>query len=527
MRTLTGTGQLVRLILRRDRVRLPVWLLAILGLVFLSAAAVKGTYDTPEDVAAYAKTVGNSPASIVMQGPPTAVDTIAGIVVFEISSTVVIATALMGIFLVVRHTRGEEEDGRTEMVRATVVGRYAPIAAALLVVSSASLVVGAGLTLEMLSLGLPTGGAVLYGASMAVLGVLFTAVGALAAQVTEHARGALGLAGAFLGVSYVLRGIGDVRDGTLSWLSPVGWSQAVLPFAENRWWPLLISVAFVGVVLAGVGFLVSHRDVGGALVPPRPGPPVASPRLTSALGLATRLQRTSVFWWAFGVFLFGAAFGALAQDVEELLTSIPELEEALQVSGTSSVVDAFFATALLMLALVSSGFTVSSVLRLRGEETKGRAEALLATGLSRWRWTLSGLTVTVVGTVLVLAAGGLGTGLAAGLSTGDLGEVPRLLGATLAYAPAVLVLGAVAVLLFGWTPHLTAVAWAALAGCFVLGWLGGVLDPPQWLADLSPFTHVPEVPRESAAAAPLLALTAVAVALAAAGLGGFRRRDLT
>lgn len=40
MNALTGTGQLVRLILRRDRVRLPLWVLAVLGIVAASASAV-------------------------------------------------------------------------------------------------------------------------------------------------------------------------------------------------------------------------------------------------------------------------------------------------------------------------------------------------------------------------------------------------------------------------------------------------------------------------------------------------------
>ena len=38
----------------------------------------------------------------------------------------------MAILLVVRHTRAEEETGRAELVGAGVVGRHAPLAAALI-----------------------------------------------------------------------------------------------------------------------------------------------------------------------------------------------------------------------------------------------------------------------------------------------------------------------------------------------------------------------------------------------------------
>jgi ABC-2 type transport system permease protein len=527
VRELTGTRALIRLILRRDRIRLPVWLVSIVGLVYASAAAVEGTYDTPADIAAYARTVGNSPASIVMNGPPTAVDTLPGIVIFEIGSTAIIMTALMAIFLVVRHTRTEEEAGRTELIRAAVVGRYAPVTAALAVVGTASVLVGAGIAMSLLALDLPADGALGYGASIAALGIVFTAIGALAAQVTEHARGALGIAGTVLGASYLLRGIGDIRDGTLSWLSPIGWSQAVRPFADDRWWPLALSLAFVLILLASVAALISHRDLGAGLVAPRPGPPVASPRLSTPVGLAARLQRGVTAGWVFGLFLGGLAFGSVGREVEELLTSIPELEDALNLGGSADIVDAFFKTAMLILTLVGAGFTVGSVLRLRGEETAARAEVLLATGLSRWRWTLGSLSVTVAGTVLVIGAGGLGAGLAHAVATGDAGQVPRLLGAALIYTPAALVLGGLAVLLFGWIPRLTLAAWAALAVCLVIGWLGGVLDLPAWLTNLSPFTHVPGAPLDPITAGPLVALAATALVLTAAGLAGFRRRDLT
>ena len=407
-----------------------------------------------------------------------------------------------------------------------MVGRYAPLAAALLVVSAACLVVGAGLAVSLIALDLPAGGAVVYGMSIAALGVVFTAIAAVAAQVTEHARGALGIAGAVLAASYVLRAIGDVGDGALSWLSPIGWSQAVKPFAEDRWWPLLLSLALIMILLTVAGALISHRDLGAGLVAPRPGSPTASPRLTNAVGLPARLQRGSIIGWTIGMLLGGVAFGSVGREVEELLKSIPELKDALNIAGGVDIVDAFFGTAMLILALTASGFTVGSVLRLRSEETAGRAEPLLATGLSRWRWTLGSLLVTLMGTVLVIGAAGFGAGLAHGIATGDMGQLPRLFLVSLAYTPAALVLAGLAVVLFGWAPRLTMAAWAVLTVCFVIGYLGGLLDVPAWLSNLSPFTHVPNAPLETITAGPLVALTAVAAAVTAAGLAGFRRRDL-
>ena len=161
-----------------------------------------------------------------MSGPPTALDTIGGITVFEVTATAMIGVALMAMFLTIRHTRTDEEAGRTELLRAGVMGRQADLLATGLVVGAASLAVGAGVGVVFLAAGLPTSGSLLYGASRPRSGLVFTGVGLVAAQVTEHARGAVGLGLAVLGLAFLLRALGDVTDNCLTWLSPIGWAQA-------------------------------------------------------------------------------------------------------------------------------------------------------------------------------------------------------------------------------------------------------------------------------------------------------------
>src|SRR5690606_7226694 len=258
---LTGTSQLVRLFLRLDRLRIPLWLLGIAGIVAASASAVQGVYDTSAARAAYAATVENSAAAIVMSGPPQALDTVGGITLFEVNLTAAVGASLMAIFLTIRHTRSEEEAGRTELLSAGVLGRFAPLMAALIVVSAASVALGALLALSLVAMGLPAGGSLLFGAAMGCLGIAFAAVAALAAQVTEHARASLGIALAVLGLAWGLRSIGDVRDSLASWFSPVGWVQAVNAYGDERWWPLLLPLASAVVLTGGALALVERRDI--------------------------------------------------------------------------------------------------------------------------------------------------------------------------------------------------------------------------------------------------------------------------
>ena len=525
MMAFTGTPHLVRLALRRDRIRLSVWVLALVGITAASAAGVASTYDTAVKIASYQRNIGSSPASIAMSGPPVALDRIGGIIVFETSLTVLLGVALMATFTVIRHTRAEEEVGRTELLASAVVGRHAGTAAAVLVAVSTSVLIGAGVTGSVLTQDFPTGPALLYGASVAVLGIFFAAVATVAAQLMSHARTALGATIAVLGAAFALRAIGDVQDSFLTWLSPIGWSQGVHILDGDSWWPLLLSVVVAGGLFALAGWLTARRDVGAGVLPDRPGPARASRLLSSPLGLAWRLQRGTVLAWAVGLALLGGVFGSVTEQLQDMVKDNPTLQQYFADTG-GSITDAFFAVALLFMGLGAAGFAVASALRLHAEENAGRVEPVLSTAVSRWRMLLSPLVVTVGGAILLVTVGGLGVGLADAVIRGDFGSVGKLTMLAWVQLPAVLVLVGLAVLLMGWLPRATAVAWAAMGFAFVVGWLGGLIRLPSWAKGLSPFEHLPQVPVDEVAVAPLVVLTLLGVALTAVGAVGFRRRDI-
>jgi len=137
------------------------------------------------------------------------------------------------------------------------------------------------------------------------------------------------------------------------------------------------------------------------------------------------------------------------------------------------------------------------------------------------------LAAEALGTALLLAAAGAAAGLVYGAEVHDVGaQVPRMLGVALVQVPAAWVLAGLGVALFGLAPRLVALTWAGLIACFVLLELGALLDLNQWVVDVSPFAHVPKLPGAELPAAPLLWLVAIAAALVAAGVAGFRRRDI-
>jgi ABC-2 type transport system permease protein len=517
----------LRFMVRRDRVRMPVWVLSFVGLVVASIASVIALYATPEDLQFYATVAQANAAIKALTGPGYGLDdpTQGAVVMNEVALYTYVAIALMCIFMLVRHTRAEEETDRAELVRAAPVGRYATLAAAIVWVLLISLMISVGNVLAMVAFGLPVAGSLAYGAATLLTACVFIGVSAVTAQVAASARASLSMAGAVLGLFFLIRAVGDMGNEWMSWWSPIGVALAIRPFADERWW-VLIPLAAISVVLIVVAVrLMGRRDLGAGLMSQRPGPPTASPRLRTPFALAVRLQRTSVIGWLVAIAILGFFFG-LVSDQAEAFADNEAIAEMFAQAGEGTITEGFLATIMLMIALFVAGFTVSSVLRLRSEEIALRAEPILATPVDRRRWLASHLGVALLGSLALMIVGGLTTGLGYLAETGDASEILPLLGASLSMFVALAVLAAFTVALVGIDVRWSIGAWAAVAVVLVVGLLSGTLDLAQSVQNISPFTHIPALPAASFDAVPVLLLAAVSLCFTAIAMVMVQRRDI-
>ncbi|MGZ5410444.1 MAG: ABC transporter permease, partial [Aeromicrobium sp.] len=366
MSAFAGTTTFVRFFLRRDRLSMMWWIVFGVILYWSQGWSVANLYATQAEFDRAAALMENNAAFIAMAGPARVLNTVGGQVAWQASAFGAILAGLMSMFLIGRHTRAEEESGREEMLRAGAVGRYATVSAAILVVSLANVILGLGIAASLIAYGLPAAGSVSLGLAATLAGLVFMGVALVAAQLTEGARGMYGITGTLIALAYVLRAIGDIGNSLWSWLSPIGWGQAMRAYADEIWWPALLSV--VAALILGVVALriLEHRDVGAGVWPARPGPARGGASMGSAFGLAWRLQRGTLIGWTAGMLLIGLSYGSLGKDIEDFLGE-SEFSKDVFIQGGGEVVDAFYSTTALLLALIGSCFVISSALRLRGE----------------------------------------------------------------------------------------------------------------------------------------------------------------
>ncbi|MGV9665084.1 ABC transporter permease [Nocardia niigatensis] len=529
----TGTGKLLRLYLRRDRIVLPLWILLLslpLGSVYVKS--IQKLYHQPSDFHDFANGVLSNPAELAMYGPIYNDSSLGAAGIWKAGMFYTLI-AVATILTVIRHTRADEETGRTELLASTRVGRFAGLTAALIVAYGGALLAGLIGYASIASTSVPKSGSLAFGLALAGSGIVFASVAAVAAQLSAGARTARGIAFAVLGVTFTLRAIGDVRSAAgptspLTWMAPQGWSLQVRPFAGDHFAVLGLHVLTAVVLTVIAYYLLAHRDTGAGLIAERPGPLVAGPALAGPLGLAWRLQRGTLLSWTVGLGLYGLMIGSITHGVGDQLGSSQTIRDLItRMGGSESLEKSLISYAFTMVAVGAAAYAVSAALRLHAEESTAHAEAVLTGQVSRTRWVASHLTFALLGPVLALAVSGLLAGLIYGRAAGDVGgKVGWTMGAALVQVPAVWSFVGLTVALFGLLPRFTTVVWGFLTAAIAVFLLGSLAGAPQWFRDLNPFEHAPKLPGEPFTGTPLVILLLVDVALLTVGLIAFRRRDL-
>jgi len=530
---------LLRQRIRRDRLQLALWLAGTGLLAWAAVTAVFDTFGEESDRREILAVAVATRTILVFRGTPNGVED-GAFVFFLLFAWLALMGGLMSTFLAVRHTRMDEEQGRAELVAATPAGRILPTIATVVHGVLANLALGLVIALAWIGTGLDAAGSLVAGAAIAATGVAFLAFGLFAAQLFRTSRGANGSAVAFVLTAYLLRGVGDaagapsddllfVTPAWPSWLSPIGYGQFTGAFVENDLTPLLVPFGFAVAVIAVVFGLQSVRDQGASLLSGRSGRAAAGRVLSSSFGLAWRLNTSILLSWTAGAVATGLLATSLSTILGQVTDSAPALVETLRriIGDEASIEQAFVATFYSFVGVLAACCAVQVGIRARQEETHGTAEIVLATPVPRVRWMLEYWIVGVIVIVVVLSAAGLAGVLGAVVAASPETLIPNVAQAAAAQLPACLIFLGLTLLVFAVLPRATIpLGWTLIGAAAIVGIFGPILQLPEWMTNLSPFTHTPVPTGDDTDWSGGVWMLGIGLAAGVAAIAAMNRREL-
>ena len=559
-----NTKTLVKFMLRREKVASTAWVLTMVILNFLILVLMGSMMPYEADRAQF-MTMLENPAMLAMVGPLYSLyqTNMGALYTLMMLVFMGITVGIMNIFLVVRHTRTDEEAGRYEVLRSLPCGRLSAIHATMVtaVVVNTIMAVLFGLTMWLGAeiVGDPMGlnAAMLWGATLGAVGVAFAGVAAIFSQLSANSRGAISYSFIAMGIFYMLRAGADASPdslGFLAYTNPLGLSSQTWAYVNNIWWPVVAILVMAGAFVALAYWLCSFRDIDQGIIPSFPGRATGSWLLKTPFGLNIKLQRGAIIGWFVTLLIFGMAYATVLSDIDNFVAGndmyrtmilgpsgmldqidvyapleeiIAQMNAVLYHAGFN-IVQMFSSMIGFMMAMIAAVPVILFVLKAKTEEKGIRTELILATKTSKVRYLLGFVIIALVSAVLLQAATALGLYTLARTELANPADLPLnfLLESYLVYVPALWVMVGVAVLFVGLFPKRTGWVWGYYGFSFFAMMYARMLPNIEWLANLTPFGWVPQLPTEDINWLTLGVLTAIAVVLMVAGLALYKRRDI-
>lgn len=526
----TNSLRLSRFIVRRDHITFLFWLIGIVGLVVVFAAALTDMYSSDAELAVMAETMKN-PAMIAMLGPVYGSDSYTNGAMFSNMMLLwtAVFTAVMSILHVVRHTRRDEEDGRIETVRSLPVGRMSNLASAMITALFLNLVIGVVTGVGLSALGIDSmgiEGSFLFGAVIVVTGLLFAAVTAVFCQLFSTSRGATSMAFIFLGITYLIRAAGDIKNETLALISPLGLVLRAQVYVDNNWWPVAVAIAITAAVMILAFFLCGRRDLGTGLIPARPGRSHASKLLNGTIGLSLRILRTPIIIWTATIFILAAAYASVLGDMDSFISSSDLLRAAFSGDNGLSYTEQFITMIVAIMSMISTIAVLSFALKARSQEKYGYTENILVRAVSRSSQLGAYVEIAFLSSFVMQILTVLGFWSIGSMVMNDPIAFSTYFKAAFAYLPAMWIMLGATMLLIAYLPKKTTLIWIYLGYSFIAVYMGALLKFPEWVQRISPFGNIPQYPAETMDYTKLIAMTGIAVAMSILGFIGHSKRDM-
>jgi polyether ionophore transport system permease protein len=483
-----------------------------------------------------ASSFSNNAGITALLGTPRHVDTLAGYANWNSLGVITIVVSIWSFLLATKYLRGEEENGRSEVLLSgqvttrgatlnTLAGMMISLVIMFIITALTFVFIG-----RMPQLQFSTSGSIFFALASVSGAAVFFSVGALASQLMPTRSMASSLAALVFGVFFLLRAVADITS--LHWLlnlTPIGWIEKLQPLVGSQpvWFaPIFL---FSGALLAISIWMAGRRDLGASTFKDRNS---AKPRyrmLGSPLPAAIRLTRASTLAWMAGLFFMAFFYGAVTKAAVQAIGQAASYEKSVnKLLKTPHVgVDVVYLSVVyLILMTLTMSYVASASGKIREDEADGFLDNFLVRPYSRLRWLGGRVGLAAVYACVAGIVGGIGVWAGQAIVHNGASFSSLLLAGINMIPTAIFILGC-AVLALGFIPRLTTlVAYGVLGWSFILSLLSSGIKLNHWLLDTSILHQVTLAPASNPNWAVNLYMTGIGLALCVIGALRFNGRDL-
>lgn len=504
------------------------------GMAILQAFAYQATFPTKSDRDHFAASLQTAPALGIIYGEANNIQSPAGYMVYRTGPFLSLIVAIWGIVVTTKLLRGQEEDGRLELISAGVTTRFKTTLHLLLGFAGsiivAFLIAAAIICTTRLSpdISLSFSRCALIALATFSPGIILAGLGVVVSQLFASRRRALLWCLAIAIGLFALRSIGNVASD-LYWLkniTPFGWADRLNPAIDPQYGWLLPFLLALPLLILGIS-IAAKRDIGEGIIKTRDTVRSHFILLRTATQFALRENWIVLLGWTLAALVVTSMIASLTSVATDALTSSPSLSAIVSRLGNANDLKvAFIGSGMVFTVMLLLVMATTSLGSIRGEEAKNYLDTLLSQPIRRthwllWRFILVVVTITIIALVCTTAAW---ISAHAQHITFDLGNF-MMVGLTL--AGTIIFTFGVGTLLYGMWPRIaTAGMYVIIIWSFVIDLLGSVITLSDIVTKSSLFHYIASSPSQSPDWPTFLWLSTLGIIFAAAGIFAFSKRDI-
>jgi len=522
--------KLMKFILKRDWVRILIWVASIIIIETVIALALAEMYPTQVDRESF-KLVMDNPVMIAMFGKAYGYDnyTFGAMWAHMMYLWMGLIVGIMGIILVTKHLRNEEEEGRYEIIRSLPVGRDAYLLATILLMAVVVSLMTIFKTLVMTFLGIDTFdflGSLNYSLGHGLIAMFFIALSAVISQLYQSNRSVMGMGFGLLLTFYLVFAIGMISLPFLKWLSPFQYLLESQAYVNNYYWPLLILLTLTVCLIILAVYLSSVRDLDAGLFKEKQGKKNIAKYVRRPFGFAVRTQSTMMMYWALTLFILGASYGSIFGDLESFLGNNVYLQQMLPPIPGVPLATQFMGIIMMVMGIAACIPAVLIANKVANEEKKNRVETIMSHPVSRLELMISFLILGVLAGVFMLLVSAVGFYAASSSVMENPIPFMTMIEAIMVYTPSLILFIGVSALITGFTPDKTWLVNLYLGLSFFIVYIGQIVDIGDLLSKFTPFSYVPRLPVDDMNWFTQAIIVLLGLAFMTIGAWRYKRRDL-